>query len=50
MPQYFKENGYVTLGAGKIFHPGMPDHDKQDDYPASWSEKIFHTATTDFKV
>ena len=49
MPQYFKENGYLTLGGGKIFHPGMPDHDKQDDYPASWSEKIFHTATTDIK-
>ena len=27
----------------------MPEHDKQDDYPASWSEKIFHTATTDIK-
>ena len=49
MPQYFKENGYATLGAGKIFHPGMPDHDKQDDYPASWTEKVFHTATTDIK-
>ena len=49
MPQYFKENGYLTLGSGKIFHPGMPDRDKQDDYPASWSEKIFHTATTDIK-
>lgn len=22
MPQYFKENGYIALGAGKIFHPG----------------------------
>ena len=22
MPQYFKENGYLTLGTGKIFHPG----------------------------
>jgi len=47
MPQYFKENGYLTLGSGKIFHPGAPDHDTQDDYPASWSEKIFHTPSTD---
>ena len=22
MPGYFKENGYETTGAGKIFHPG----------------------------
>ena len=47
MPQYFKENGYTTLGSGKIFHPGKPDRDEQDDFPASWSEKIFHTPSTD---
>ena len=22
MPQFFKENGYLALGAGKVFHPG----------------------------
>ena len=22
MPQYFKQHGYLTLGAGKVFHPG----------------------------
>ena len=22
MPQFFKENGYISLGAGKVFHPG----------------------------
>ena len=22
MPQYFKQNGYLALGTGKIFHPG----------------------------
>ena len=22
MPGYFKANGYVTTGAGKIYHPG----------------------------
>ena len=25
----------------------MPDTDKQDDFPWSWSEEIHHTATTD---
>ena len=49
MPQYFKENGYTTLGSGKIFHPGKPDSDQQDDFPASWSENVFHTASTDIK-
>ena len=49
MPQYFKENGYLTLGAGKVFHPGIPGYDNRDDYPASWSERIFHTPTTDIK-
>ena len=24
LPQYFKEKGYVTAGAGKIFHPLQP--------------------------
>merc|ERR1712110_104679 len=47
MPQYFKENGYTTLGSGKIFHPGKPDTDQDDDYPISWSEKVFHTESTD---
>ena len=47
MPQYFKENGYLTLGTGKIFHPGKPNHDDDDDYPASWTETIFHTPSTD---
>ena len=27
----------------------MPDTDKQDDFPWSWSEQIHHTATTDDK-
>nr|XP_005595149.1 PREDICTED: iduronate 2-sulfatase-like [Macaca fascicularis] len=22
IPQYFKENGYVTMSVGKVFHPG----------------------------
>ena len=24
IPQYFKENGYISIGMGKIFHPGVP--------------------------
>uniref|UniRef100_H0Y223 Sulfatase N-terminal domain-containing protein n=1 Tax=Otolemur garnettii TaxID=30611 RepID=H0Y223_OTOGA len=24
IPQYFKENGYVTMSVGKVFHPGAP--------------------------
>jgi iduronate 2-sulfatase len=40
LPQYFKNNGYLALGAGKLYHPasatenvGMPNN----DYPASWT-------------
>jgi len=47
MPQYFKENGYQSLATGKIFHPGIPNNNNNDDYPQSWTHKIFHTATTD---
>ncbi len=35
MPGYFKQNGYFTTGAGKLFHPGSP---KNNDYPTSWTE------------
>ena len=35
LPQYFKENGYVTIGMGKIYHPGPPDG--FDDKEYSWS-------------
>src|SRR5690606_20540002 len=31
LPQHFKENGYTTLGYGKIFHNPWPDD-------VSWSE------------
>ena len=47
IPQFFKENGYLSLGVGKIFHPGIPGAPKGDDWPASWTEEIFHTETTD---
>ena len=35
VPQYFKENGYISIGMGKIFHPGKPNG--FDDYLYSWS-------------
>lgn len=35
IPQYFKENGYISIGMGKVFHPGAPSG--QDDYKYSWS-------------
>lgn len=34
LPQYFKNNGYRSIGMGKIFHPGSADGDD----PISWSE------------
>ena len=39
IPQFFKEQGYVTQGMGKIFHPGASSH---DDDPISWTEPYFH--------
>ena len=35
IPQYFKENGYITVGMGKVFHPGLPSGN--DDVMYSWS-------------
>ena len=34
-PVYTKEHGYVTLGTGKTYHPGIP---KDYDEPLSWSQ------------
>jgi len=39
IPQFFKENGYHTVGFGKVFHPG--DASGEDD-PMSWSEPYYH--------
>ena len=41
IPQYFKENGYVSIGMGKIFHPGAPSGN--DDIAYSWSLPYFHS-------
>lgn len=39
IPEYFKQNGYHTVGMGKIFHPGVAS-DRDD--PISWSEPYWH--------
>ena len=44
IPQYFKENGYVSVGMGKIFHPGAPSGN--DDIKYSWSLPYFHGKDT----
>ena len=35
MPEYFKNQGFLTLGLGKTFHP---KHPKNWDEPTSWSQ------------
>ena len=39
IPQYFKENGYKSIGMGKIFHPGVSSG--FDDVQYSWSLPYF---------
>ena len=40
IPQFFKEHGYFTTGAGKVFHPGPSSNDNDQEF--SWSEKYHH--------
>jgi len=40
IPQFFKEHGYHTLGAGKVFHPGEENGD--DDQQFSWTDPYKH--------
>ena len=40
IPQYFKKNGYTSIGMGKIFHPGKPSG--HDDIEYSWSLPYYH--------
>ena len=42
LPQFFKENGYYTIGAGKIFHKGRSSNN--DDCEYSWSICPFYHA------
>ncbi len=44
IPQYFKENGYISIGLGKVFHPGLPSGNDDEKY--SWSSEglpYFHS-------
>jgi len=34
IPQYFKDNGYLSFGGGKIYHPNHPIH----NHEPSWSQ------------
>ena len=43
IPQYFKENGYTSIGMGKIYHPGAASG--YDD-PLSWSTEYFRPRRT----
>lgn len=38
MPKYFREHGYVTLRAGKIFHGGLDD---ADSWTVGGEERVF---------
>ncbi|KAK7462494.1 hypothetical protein BaRGS_00038463 [Batillaria attramentaria] len=40
LSQYFQQNGYVSHGAGKIYHNGKSSGGTFD-YPYSWSDKVF---------
>ncbi|XP_013922359.1 PREDICTED: iduronate 2-sulfatase [Thamnophis sirtalis] len=48
LPQYFKENGYVTLSVGKVFHPGISSN-HSDDFPFSWSAPAFHPSSEKYE-
>lgn len=41
IPQYFKDNGYISVGMGKVFHPGAPSG--HDDIKYSWSLPYYHS-------
>ena len=44
IPQFFKENGYLSAGMGKIFHPG---HASDNDDPISWNVPYYHAPNED---
>ncbi|KAK3082780.1 hypothetical protein FSP39_005166 [Pinctada imbricata] len=39
IPQFFKMNGYKSIGMGKIFHPGVAS---AFDDPISWTQAYYH--------
>ncbi|XP_055986260.1 iduronate 2-sulfatase [Sorex fumeus] len=48
LPQYFKENGYVTMSVGKVFHPGISSN-HSDDSPYSWSIPPYHPSSEKYE-
>ncbi|SFI76962.1 sulfatase [Planctomicrobium piriforme] len=42
LPQYFKQNGYRTLTAGKIFHAGWPPKPERASYYDVWGPTSSH--------
>lgn len=46
LPQWFKQNGYVSHGVGKIFHVGHGNHED----PASWSVPHFQAKTVGYAL
>lgn len=44
LPQYFKLNGYIVQGIGKVFHPGASS---SNDDPISWTEPYRHGTPTE---
>ena len=45
IPEYFKEHGYISVGMGKIFHPGRASG---EDDPESWTEPYWHPPNEKF--
>eukprot|EP00039_Didymoeca_costata_P020866 m.342679 g.342679 ORF g.342679 m.342679 type:complete len:552 (-) comp21706_c0_seq1:1-1656(-) len=39
LPQWFKQNGYLTYSSGKQFHPSKPPN---NDFPTSWTEDNYN--------
>ncbi|KAM5128918.1 iduronate 2-sulfatase isoform 1-T2 [Callospermophilus lateralis] len=48
IPQYFKENGYLTMSVGKVFHPGISSN-HSDDSPYSWSFPPYHPSSEKYE-
>ena len=44
MPQFFKERGYHSIGAGKVFHPGPSDNND----PYSWTQTFYEAPNYEF--
>lgn len=48
LPEHLKNNGYITMSIGKVFHPGISSNGS-DDSPYSWTERPFHPYTDRYK-